>query len=179
MQKKQKNIFQTLIIIISLLILSQSVLAGGKDNQFGIGLTVTESSPSLMLRYWMSDYATFEPEFAFSRVKTDDDSKATEYIPGFGILYHWNPQSNLRPYVGVRVIADIMSGNDETYTDFYTNLLFGCEYFISDRFSITGEYRFTVISTDSDFSPSWLTPSATYLNTGQMLSVHFYLSKGK
>lgn len=174
-----RNTMKTILIIISLFILSQSALAGGKDNQFGIGLTVTDSSPSLMIRYWMNDFTTFEPEFAFSHVKTSDDSKATEYIPGIGFLYHWSPESNLRPYVGVRVIADMMSGGDETYTDFFTNLIAGCEYFISERFSITGEYRFTVISTDSDFSPSWLTPSATYLNTGQMLSVHFYLSKGK
>ncbi len=175
----RKCYFQTLLVIISILILCQSVLAGGKDNQFGIGLTVTQSSPSLMLRYWMNEFTTIEPEFAFSQVKTSENSKATEYIPGLGFLYHWNPESDLRPYVGVRVIADIMSGQNETYIDFFTNLLVGCEYFISDRFSFTGEYRFTVISTDSEFSPSWLTPSATYLNTGQMLSVHFYLSKGK
>jgi hypothetical protein len=168
-----KTIFSFVFLCILLMPLS-SVMAGGNAGQFGIGLTVTEESPAFLVRYWGSERITMNPEFSFSHTAITGGGYANNFTPGLRIFYHFRPGSDFRPFVGLGFALDILHVAEKNYMDIFAGPSFGAEYYFSKHFSVQGEYRVEIVATDDEFSPNWLSANASYLNTKQVLSVHFY-----
>jgi len=162
-------------VLLMVLIACSVAMAGGNRGQVGIGLTVTETAPVFMARIWVSNMVTFEPEFGIAHLSIDRPSgSATRYLPGLGFLYHFREGADLRPMLGIRMNIDLLSANDGSYSDIIFGPVLGAEYFISTYFSISGEYQLAVLVTDDELSPSFLASDATYVQSAQLLSVHFY-----
>ncbi len=163
--------------MVTLFVLSSSALAESRKK--GIGFSVTESSPTFLLRLWVSNSVSLEPSFAFRRVtarETDILSNGNiRLTPGLGVIYHGRNGSDFRPFVGGRVTLDMLAGKSKVRMDKMFSPVFGGEYFFSDHFSIAGEYQLTIIFTDKSVSPSIdLRSSSTYYSTTQLLTVNFY-----
>jgi len=153
-----------------------SVRAGGEKGQAGISLTAAEVTPMFMGRFWVSDNVTLEPELGITQVSLgdSDDGDATRFIPGLGLAFHLRPGQEFRPYFGFRFNFDMLSANDETYTDVAMGLVFGGEYFFDRHFSVSGEYQMAIVMTDEDISPSFFPIDATIMQSTQLLGVNFY-----
>ncbi len=161
-------------IFLIVLALCASAAASGRARQLGIGLGITETSTDFMVNFWLSEYFSLEPSFAFRDLSPEGDGGFTRYIPGLGFLYHWSADKDLRPYVGLRGAFDVLSGADGKYTDVSVSPVFGGEYFFSDNFSVSGEYQVVLIVTDDELSPGLLPANSTTVETVEFLSVHFY-----
>ena len=163
-------------------------VAGGNAGDFGLGVTTIVPGPSFWgwdgsyeikpgfptfaFRYWSSETFTIDPSFGVVFASGDGESDA-RLIPGLGFAYHGRPKANMRPYVGLGFGFDIAL-YDETFVDIIISPTLGAEYFLSDDFSVGGEYRLSIVFTDEDMSPSPLSDEATYIISFQALSVHFY-----
>ncbi len=166
----KKICLATLIITA---ILFATVSADEMKGRVGLGFKLTNQSPSLSLKYWVSDNFTLSPSIAMSRLSVNGNS-ATEFIPGLSLAYSFTTEKDLLTFIGLNIAADMFFVNDETYTDFALSPLFGAEYFIDSHFSFSGEYRLNIIMTDSDMSTSTSINDATIIETAQFLGVHFY-----
>jgi hypothetical protein len=162
------------IILLSLLLIVGTAFASGEKGKFGIGFTVTESTPTFMGTLWVSNAVTLEPMLAYSTFSLDDDHSATQLVPGLGVSFHMRPGKDTRPFVGLRFMYNTLMSNEESYSDLYLGPAFGITHYFANQFAISGEYRINVITTDKEFSPSDLIPDATYIQTGALLLVHFY-----
>lgn len=150
---------------------ASSISAGGNSGQFGIGFTVTESTPSFILHYWISDKFTISPDFSVSKIT---DPSFTRFNYGVTLAIHTRPGQSFRPFFGAAFNNDVISFSDNTFSDIYFGPMFGAEYFFSDNFSITGMYQVQFILTDDLLSPSNLQPGTTYISTAQLLTVQYY-----
>lgn len=161
--------------LLMVLTCSELALAGGGKGDFGIGLTVTESSPAFVARIWTGDSFSLEPHISFAHISPNNSGGITRWGPGLGIINHWRTGQELRPFFGARGELDILAGGPEKYVDVAVGPVFGAEYFLSDDFSVTGEYQLVFLFTDDVLSPSLnLQPSSTYINSVQLLGVTFY-----
>ena len=134
---------QFLIITILLcIVLSSNVLAGGKSGQFGIGLTVAESSPVFIFHYWGSDKFTISPEFSVNRIS---EPSMARYNFGITLAGHTRPNENFRPFFGVGFNYDVVTSNGESFGDIYLGPIVGGEYFFSDNFSVSGGYQLAIV----------------------------------
>jgi len=170
-------------------------VAGGRTGDFSFGVTTVlpgpgfkytpwfsqeidrlePGFPTFTFRYWSSETFTIEPSFGVIYIAYNHGIDKARLVPGLGLAYHFRPNTNMRPYVAFQVGLD-METNGEARTDVILGPAFGAEYFFSDRFSISGEYRFAFVVTDEDSSPSpSFASDATYVITFQLLSLHFYL----
>lgn len=184
-----------ILIASTVLLVSRGVaVAGGNAGDFSLGVTTVVPGPNFMywswyssetvrlepgfptftFRYWSSETFTVEPSFGFVYIGHNHRDDEARLVPGLGLAYHLRPNTNMRPYIAFRLGLD-MEVNGEARTDVILGPAFGAEYFFSDRFSISGEYRIAVVLTDEDSSPSPLASDATYIITFQLLSLHFYL----
>lgn len=155
--------------------LCSSALAGGEAGQTAIGFLVTDVSPTIALRFWVDEHYTIDLDMAVSRVSPEGSSHATRLQPGLGLSYHWNSGQKMRPYIGLRGGLDRLSNGDQSFTDVLIGPTIGAEYFLSERFSVAGEYQLIFVTTDDDFSPGFPLANATYIQTAEVLSVHFYI----
>jgi hypothetical protein len=162
------------IVLFSLLLIAGTTLAGGEAGKFGIGFAVTESTPTFMGCLWVSNSFTLEPSFAFSTFSLDADHKATQLSPGFGISLHMRKGEDTRPFVGLRFMYSMLRTSGRNYSDLYIGPAFGITHYFSNQFAVSGEYQINLISTDEYYSPSQLTPGATYVQSASLLRVHFY-----
>lgn len=170
-----KSLITILTFGFIVILLTSTAMAGGTKGQVGFGFKVTDQSSVIHARIWVSNSLTIEPTFGYSSVDPGSSYSETKRLaPGIGLLYHFRPEQELRPYVGLRFEAAMLSASDETFTDIGIAPLFGCQYFFSEHFSISGEYLITYVKTDKDFSASQTYRDATYINTTQAVLVNFY-----
>jgi hypothetical protein len=162
------------VVLMSLLLIAGTVLAGGEKGNFGLGFSVTESTPTFSGIFWISNSLTLEPSFAFSTFSLDADHKATQLSPGFGISFHMCHGKDTRPFAGLRFMYNMLLSNSENYSDLYLGSAFGISQYLSNQFAVSGEYQINLISTDDYYSPSQLTPGATYVQSASFVRVHFY-----
>ncbi len=171
--------FKIPVIIVALTLLVTFVphcsFAGGDGGDLGIGLSVTESSPTIMGMIWLSKFVTAEPTFSYSRIGLPRSRYAIRFSPGLGLLYHYKDGKEFRPFIGFRLAVDFLSVSDSSYSDLILDPVAGAEYFFSDNFSVCGEFQFKITKTDKTLSPALLQPDATYMNTAQLLRLNFYI----
>lgn len=175
-----KSLHRVLFILAISLICTTIVSAGGTKGQFGLGFKVTDQASVFIARIWLSDKATFEPTIGYSY---SEESEIKQYIPGLGFLLHFRPGEEVRPYIGFRTQINIKDMSSETMTDFEVAPLFGCQYFFSDNFSVSGECGLAYDSREtanryydpySYYFYSDSTVRNSYVNTYQALMVHIY-----
>lgn len=170
-----KSLYRVLFILVISLICTSLVSAAGTKGQVGFGFRVTDQSSAMHARIWASDKLTIEPTFGIAWVDPGSSySETKRYAPGIGFLYHMRPGMELRPYIGMRFEASMLSASNETFTDIAIAPLFGCQYFFSDNFSVSGEYMITYVKTDKDFSATLPYADATYINSTQAVLINFY-----
>lgn len=163
------------LLALVLLFLATSIMAQPEQGKVGIGFTVTESSPGLMLRWWAGESVTVEPQFAIRYISLDEiDASSTQLGLGIGVAWRKVTGTALRPLVAARFEYDMLITEDETYADMLLSGGFGAEYFFSNHFSVGGEVDLSLVFTDDDFSPNFPTENTTILTTSQMLTAHFY-----
>ena len=168
MYSKIKSIILGLVLF---LVISSSVLAGGNSGQVGIGFTVTESTPTFLMHYWVSETFTFSPELSFNSLS---EPELKRYSFGGTFAYHMKQGSDFRPTIGFFVINDVLRTEDDSYSDLYFGPLVGAEYFFNYHFSVSGLYKVEIIKTNDVLSPSFLQTDATYISTAQLLTVQYY-----
>ncbi len=105
-----------LVLLILICGFSSNINAGGKSGQFGIGLTVTESSPVYIFHYWASDKITLSPEFSINRIS---EPSMTRFNIGFTFATHTRPEESFRPFVGVGFNYDVVTSGGESFGDIY------------------------------------------------------------
>ncbi len=170
-----KSLITILTFGLVIILLTSTTMAGGTKGQVGFGFRVTDQSSVIHARIWANDKLTIEPTLGFSWINPEGEYSDTKrFLPGLGILVHFRPGQELRPYIGMRFEAAMLSASDETFTDIGIAPLFGCQYFFSENFSISGEYLITYVKTDADYSASHTYKDAAYINTAQALLVNFY-----
>ncbi len=169
------------IVFMSIAIASLTVTnsATAKSRKKGIGLSVTDSNPIFLFRFFVSNSISIEPTFAFRRVtarRTDLLSNGNiRWNPGLGVIHHGRIGSDFRPFAGVRAALDILAGKSKVRIDKMFSPVFGGEFFVSENLSIAGEYQLNITFTDKNVSPSIdLRASSTYYSTAQLLTVNFY-----
>ncbi len=125
--------------------------------------------PTFSIRYWFSDVGTFEPSLGIAYLNDDGDN-ALRILPELWFVHHARPQEDLRPFVGFRLGVDFLT-NGEAPTNIVFGPVCGAEYFVSERFSIGGEYRIVIVLPDEN------TPyldDALYLTSFQLLNINFF-----
>lgn len=157
-------------LLCVLILSSGKVIAGGNSGQIGIGLSVTESSPSFAITIWGSNHITIEPSIAISSI----NHSYIRFLPGLKLGYHMRAETDMRPYFGLGAVLDILRANDSTYRDIGFGPFFGMEYFFNKHLSIAGEYEVGFIITDNKFSPSFLPKDAFGIATAGYLTARFY-----
>ncbi|MEZ5357568.1 MAG: hypothetical protein R3F48_01975 [Candidatus Zixiibacteriota bacterium] len=170
-----KSLYRVLFILTLALLCTSIVWAGGTKGQVGFGFKVTDQSSVIHARFWASDKLTIEPTFGIAWVDPGSSYSTTKrFAPGIGLLYHFRPGLELRPYIGMRFEAAILNASGESFADIGIAPLFGCQYFFSEHFSVSGEYLITYVKTDKEFSATMPYSDATYINTTQAVLVNFY-----
>jgi hypothetical protein len=162
-------------IILAGLILAVVSASPGADmsGKLGFGFNASQSSQAVMVKLWVSESITIEPLISLRHLSIEGNS-ATEMIPGLGFSYYLNSSKDARPFIGLRIAADLISANDETNTDFAISPALGGEYFFNEHFALSGEFQLNIIFTDSEYSPSVGIADATVIQTAQFLGVNIY-----
>ena len=159
------------VIICSVIICCTCITPGfaqGKVGKYGLGIkdTIAAEDAFIVLgRYWMSDRLTLDGNFGFRYVDKDNENDYKRFLFGVGINQYLLAPQKFSPFVGfdffVRV-DDPGKGNSDSTSELDGKL--GGEYFITDKFSLTGETFVKVRFGDED-----------EFGTGGRVGVIFYL----
>ncbi len=156
-----KGIVSSLIFISILLSFSQSVHAQGEAGKFGFGVSditgTGNQSTVLTGRYWMMSAVALNAGFG---LKTDGRNALV--LTG-GFLKTILEGESVYPYIGGKVTITAQEAPLGDMVSFAGS--FGAEFFVVNRFSISGESQF-VVEIDNE----------TSVRTQATLSVLFYLN---
>lgn len=160
-------------LFLTLLSISAQTSAG----KFGFLLSTSSNSQnSFGFSIWASESFSLEPTVGIRYVNVEDNS-ATAWGLGLGLLVHFSMNvEQFSPYFAGRIEANGISTEDDSATDFAVSLGVGGEYFFAKWFSTGGEFRFAIVKTDEDFSPSRDVANATFFETQQAIFLRVYFN---
>lgn len=144
--------------------------AQGKTGKYGVGIKDTiaaEEAFAVLARYWMSDRLTVDGNFGFRYIDADEDNVKDykRFLFGVGINQYLLAPQKFSPFVGFDFLVrvdDFRKGESDSTSELDAKL--GGEYFITDKFSLTGETFVKLRFGDED-----------EFGTGGRLGVIFYL----
>lgn len=126
-----------------------------------------EMQPDILIAYWVSDRLTVEPSIGLMAYTNE-----TYWRLGFSVINHFN-QERLSPYLLFRGKAYLLSDNGRKSSDYLLGVACGGEYFIADKFSISGEAQLNYSVPDKERS---LFVRRNTVNTGVGIAGRFYLN---
>jgi len=144
--------------------------AQGKVGKYGLGIkdTISENDAFIVLgRYWMTDRLTLDGNFGFRYINLDKANDYKQFLIGVGINQYLLAPQKFNPFLGFDFLVrvDDTVGKGESDSTFELDGKFGGEYFITDKFSLTGETFVKLRFGDQD-----------EFGTGGRIGVIFYLN---
>ena len=165
-----------LFLIFLVFILTHNI-SFGQDQTKRFGIVLMEDFTSQPLNYgfslWINKSTSIELIGGFESMDIEDNS-GTKFNIGVGGLYHFGIKK-LLPFAGARFLFSGLTISDKSYSDILLAIVFGAEYFFSEWISLSGEFQFNYIETDSEFSPGGYAANAKIYKTGRFLVLRFYL----
>lgn len=183
------------IMVLTISITAAAVCAQHHPGEFGIGLSISGSTPGFILSISSSSSPlTIEP--TFSMQITDNQGRNERYFsPGIGMLYQFQQEDDFRLHAGVRCGLDISRRAfsvivydevfhmypseiivNEIYTDIILGPVFGGRYYFSDNFALSGEFQVKAVFFDKQ-TRSWedyRDAGELSISTSQVLAVYLY-----
>ena len=126
-----------------------------------------EMLPDIIISTWLTDRATLEPSLGLVAY-----TNQTYLRLGLTFINHFGLE-RLSPFVLVRGKAYLTSINSNNSSDYLFGLGVGGEYFISEKFSVSGECQLNYLVPDKDRS-FFIKDNIT--STGVGISSRFYLN---
>ena len=165
------------LVLFSLVVLPKRAMSEGKAGDVAIGLDINDGVQlQLPFRIWATHRLTFEPSIGISYDSPPVDKDTLRLQFGLGLLYHGRPDNSLRPYGGLRVDLNILTNTGITANDLFITPTVGAEYFLSKRFSFSGEFLLEIGFTDSKQAATrGYQTDRQSLRTKQRLVVFFYM----
>jgi len=176
------------MVFTAALVLGASSLAfaGPEQGKIGLGVRFATTNtglhqdfgmqPDLILAYWATDNLVLEPRLGLASGGAGSDSDF-DMDTGLALDYYLGYGGPVSPYVGISCDLRYFSPDvGDSQTDFGMGLALGTEYFVSDSFSITGEWSFNLLIADDTGTPhdGYVNDQTTY-NTGVGLTARFYV----
>ena len=124
-------------------------------------------SPDILISTWLTDRVALEPSIGILAY-TDQ----TFWRLGLTFVNHFG-QEKLTPFVLVRSKAYLTSNNGSTGSDYLIGVAVGGEYFIGEKFSVSGECQLNHWISDKDRS---LFLKYNITTTGVGVAGRFYLN---
>ncbi|MEW6381130.1 MAG: hypothetical protein AB1611_16195 [bacterium] len=145
--------------------------AQGSAGTFGLGIKDTIAAEEAFIvvgRFWVSDMVTIDGNFGFKYidVENDKDNDYKRFLLGVGINQYLLSPQKFRPFVGLDFLIrvdDPRKGESDTTGELDGKV--GGEYFLADRFSLSGEVLLRLRFGDED-----------EFGTGGRLGVIYYLN---
>jgi hypothetical protein len=144
MERKDMKSFVILLcsVIISCACITPC-FAQGKVGMFGLGIKnaiADEDNFIILGRYWIADRLTLDGNFGFHYIDRDNENDTKRFLLGIGINQYLLAPKKFNPFVGLDFMVrvdDQEKGTSDTTSEIDGK--FGGEYFITDKFSLTGE----------------------------------------
>lgn len=138
-----KTLFLWLFFGIFILTCHTPCWAQGKQGKLGIGIKDTISSEDSFIiggRYWLSEKVSLDGNFGFQFRDPEDGDDQERLFIGFGINQYLSTQGKFNPFIGVDFSVESYDpGRGESRTSSGLDGKFGGEYFLVERFSLSGE----------------------------------------
>lgn len=133
-----------------------------------------EMPPDILISYWANDGLAFEPSIGIMAFTNE-----TEWRLGLTIVQHFGVEK-LRPFVSLSGKAYLSStGSDLAYantatkiTNYFFGLGVGGEYFVGDRFSVSGQCQLNYLIPDKN---ALVYLASNTFSTGVGVAARFYL----
>ncbi len=167
--------YKILVVLCLQFILIQILHAEDRSGKTGFVFRENSSSSfgEVGFSFWTNNHFSLEPSFGFESRNFKGNS-GTNLLLSFGGNYHFGTGVML-PYMTGRVGASILTGSSDIFYDLDISLGAGAEYFLTQWFSIGGEFLLKYIRTDPEFSPSGYPIDIDVLKTEKRLVIRFYL----
>ncbi|MBI2428835.1 MAG: hypothetical protein HYV29_08580 [Ignavibacteriales bacterium] len=172
------------LFFISLLTLGlfQETFSQDRKGLTGIGIQVSsppiynspfflissmEMQPDILVSYWISDRIAIEPTVGILAYTNE-----TYWRLGLAMVSHFN-QERLSPFFLIRWKAFLLSDNGRNSEDHIIGIAVGGEYFVAEKFSISGEAQLNYSIPDKERS---LFVRRNTTTTGVGIAGRFYLN---
>ena len=180
-----KPIISVLVLILLCLFASQQTICQDRTGLTGIGIQVAtpppytynpafdpaesmEMKPDILISTWLTDRLALEPSLGLVAFTNE-----TNWRLGLAIVNHFGHEK-LVPFVLFRARAYFTSNSGNSMSDYVLGLGFGGEYFIGEKFSVSGECQLNYLIPDKNRSLFFITDNV--FSTGVGLSSRFYLN---
>lgn len=177
-----KNVHWMFFILLLTFGLFQETVSQDRKGLTGIGIQIAspplysspiflissiEMQPDILISYWVTDRLAVEPSIGLMSYTNE-----TYWRLGFSVINHFN-QEKLAPYLLFRGKAYLLSDNGRKSSDYLLGVGCGGEYFVGDKFSISGEAQLNYSIPDKERS---LFAKRNAVTTGVGIAGRFYLN---
>lgn len=171
------------LLFIVFVVMPQNMVSQERKGLTGVGIQIftppfynnspaaflgsMEMQPDILVSAWVANNITIEPSIGVISYKN-----FTYWRLGFAVVNHFG-QERLSPYVLFRAKTYLLSNGGIKIHDYLFGLAGGGEYFIAEKFSVSGEAQLNYLVPDKKFS---LFEKRNTIMTGVGITVRFYLN---